>query len=153
MDMKIVPTAIIALANVYNKSQSDRTRGMTEIAKIASDSLDQIFTHLVTQVGGSICKTNETGTNATIPITTPTIRIYNKFYNFPDTKALDQFNEYVGDACNIIGMQLYIHKDVNHATCVVCDLQGKDDFKGVICLLYTSPSPRDRTRSRMPSSA
>ena len=30
------------------------------------------------------------------------------------------------------------------------------DFKGThneICLLYTSPSPRDRTRSRMPSSA
>ena len=26
-----------------------------------------------------------------------------------------------------------------------------EDFK--ICLLYTSPSPRDRTRSRMPSSA
>ena len=25
--------------------------------------------------------------------------------------------------------------------------------KGIICLLYTSPSPRDRTRSRMPSSA
>ena len=26
-------------------------------------------------------------------------------------------------------------------------------FLGLICLLYTSPSPRDRTRSRMPSSA
>ena len=26
-------------------------------------------------------------------------------------------------------------------------------FKSGICLLYTSPSPRDRTRSRMPSSA
>ena len=26
-------------------------------------------------------------------------------------------------------------------------------FLSVICLLYTSPSPRDRTRSRMPSSA
>ena len=25
--------------------------------------------------------------------------------------------------------------------------------KGTSCLLYTSPSPRDRTRSRMPSSA
>ena len=25
--------------------------------------------------------------------------------------------------------------------------------KEYICLLYTSPSPRDRTRSRMPSSA
>ena len=28
---------------------------------------------------------------------------------------------------------------------------GADDIKD--CLLYTSPSPRDRTRSRMPSSA
>ena len=27
------------------------------------------------------------------------------------------------------------------------------DAKGTVCLLYTSPSPRDRTRSRMPSSA
>ena len=31
----------------------------------------------------------------------------------------------------------------------------KNSFKysGMGCLLYTSPSPRDRTRSRMPSSA
>ena len=29
------------------------------------------------------------------------------------------------------------------------DMMGKPD----VCLLYTSPSPRDRTRSRMPSSA
>ena len=28
-----------------------------------------------------------------------------------------------------------------------------DDLEGEFCLLYTSPSPRDRTRSRMPSSA
>ena len=28
-----------------------------------------------------------------------------------------------------------------------------DDVKHWVCLLYTSPSPRDRTRSRMPSSA
>ena len=27
------------------------------------------------------------------------------------------------------------------------------DAQWIICLLYTSPSPRDRTRSRMPSSA
>ena len=26
-------------------------------------------------------------------------------------------------------------------------------FAAAVCLLYTSPSPRDRTRSRMPSSA
>ena len=31
-------------------------------------------------------------------------------------------------------------------------LPGKDGLVH-ICLLYTSPSPRDRTRSRMPSSA
>ena len=29
----------------------------------------------------------------------------------------------------------------------------KTDTPSSICLLYTSPSPRDRTRSRMPSSA
>ena len=27
------------------------------------------------------------------------------------------------------------------------------DIKGLCCLLYTSPSPRDRQKSRMPSSA
>ena len=30
---------------------------------------------------------------------------------------------------------------------------GRDSVSGYTCLLYTSPSPRDRTRSRMPSSA
>ena len=30
---------------------------------------------------------------------------------------------------------------------------GKDEGWVYFCLLYTSPSPRDRTRSRMPSSA
>ena len=34
---------------------------------------------------------------------------------------------------------------------VVCDPDRPEMFK--TCLLYTSPSPRDRTRSRMPSSA
>ena len=30
---------------------------------------------------------------------------------------------------------------------------GRYYAQAIICLLYTSPSPRDRTRSRMPSSA
>mgnify|MGYP003380515207 CR=1 FL=1 len=30
---------------------------------------------------------------------------------------------------------------------------GDEDARRIGCLLYTSPSPRDRTRSRMPSSA
>ena len=33
------------------------------------------------------------------------------------------------------------------------DPYSRSDRLGYICLLYTSPSPRDRTRSRMPSSA
>ena len=33
------------------------------------------------------------------------------------------------------------------------DLNSAGVAKVEICLLYTSPSPRDRTRSRMPSSA
>ena len=32
-------------------------------------------------------------------------------------------------------------------------IENKPGAGGTICLLYTSPSPRDRTRSRMPSSA
>ena len=32
-------------------------------------------------------------------------------------------------------------------------LNASDIDEVLICLLYTSPSPRDRTRSRMPSSA
>ena len=38
---------------------------------------------------------------------------------------------------------------------VTINVSGVDAGAGIItaCLLYTSPSPRDRTRSRMPSSA
>ena len=32
-------------------------------------------------------------------------------------------------------------------------IKAADEFHDKTCLLYTSPSPRDRTRSRMPSSA
>ena len=31
--------------------------------------------------------------------------------------------------------------------------QGNDAYEGLVCLLYTSPSPRDKRQSRMPSSA
>ena len=33
------------------------------------------------------------------------------------------------------------------------DKASEELYEDLICLLYTSPSPRDRTRSRMPSSA
>ena len=45
-----------------------------------------------------------------------------------------------------------------YATAMVDDMgmitvTGEAPGTAMICLLYTSPSPRDRTRSRMPSSA
>ena len=42
----------------------------------------------------------------------------------------------------------YIDLDPNGYFIIKVDLE-----ENKICLLYTSPSPRDRTRSRMPSSA
>ena len=36
---------------------------------------------------------------------------------------------------------------------IVIDEPGATRDRNYACLLYTSPSPRDRTRSRMPSSA
>ena len=36
---------------------------------------------------------------------------------------------------------------------ISCEAYNHGASKIIACLLYTSPSPRDRTRSRMPSSA
>ena len=58
-----------------------------------------------------------------------------------------------------------LEKDRDNAICKWCDTDfvGTDGINGgrytkkeivnIICLLYTSPSPRDRQKSRMPSSA
>ena len=42
---------------------------------------------------------------------------------------------------------------VRDSWCVVLPLIHKYDIMDISCLLYTSPSPRDRQKSRMPSSA
>ena len=63
-------------------------------------------------------------------------------------------------------VQQWCQQDPNARVTTLFDVYGlPSDFPGVtdwnanqpaqkqVCLLYTSPSPRDRTRSRMPSSA
>ena len=67
-------------------------------------------------------------------------------------KALeDQKVEYIfgypGGAVLPIYDELKNHKSIKHI------LARHEQGAGHSCLLYTSPSPRDRTRSRMPSSA
>ena len=59
----------------------------------------------------------------------------------PLTDAL----ETIGDETTDVPLQRTI-------TDMIEDLRNGGTLSGV-CLLYTSPSPRDRTRSRMPSSA
>ena len=49
-----------------------------------------------------------------------------------------------------VGGNSGLNNTVNNAL-KVCTLIERTDIK--VCLLYTSPSPRDRTTSRMPSSA
>ena len=58
-----------------------------------------------------------------------------------------------------MGKSLEVIKDLGNAK-MVCDRYNLDKVVGThaigharICLLYTSPSPRDRQKSRMPSSA
>ena len=45
-------------------------------------------------------------------------------------------------------------REAHHFPLLADHIKGKRDTLNIwCCLLYTSPSPRDRTRSRMPSSA
>ena len=49
--------------------------------------------------------------------------------------------------------ELEVMRDRADNFVVVCSIENVDPMGVHTCLLYTSPSPRDRTRSRMPSSA
>ena len=62
--------------------------------------------------------------------------------------------EYHGDGSNLTGISVGLTTEALVTSGIVTTLNlSKQDHKVTACLLYTSPSPRDRTRSRMPSSA
>ena len=52
----------------------------------------------------------------------------------------------------VIGLTYHSERQYYSASAIEID-GVRDNSKLCSCLLYTSPSPRDRTRSRMPSSA
>ena len=63
---------------------------------------------------------------------------------------------YLGDALKKRVVPLA--EKLNSKATFSCDVEKKEEVVKLFediksCLLYTSPSPRDRTRSRMPSSA
>ena len=60
----------------------------------------------------------------------------------------------VAAGANPMGLKRGIEKAVEAAVEAIAEQAVQvDDSKDKICLLYTSPSPRDRQKSRMPSSA
>ena len=54
---------------------------------------------------------------------------------------------------DVIGVNVLGEHQVDVSNACMRDLTERFDGLDWDCLLYTSPSPRDRTRSRMPSSA
>ena len=63
--------------------------------------------------------------------------------NLPEVRYYDREVEAICDQVDLVREQIKGLPEVKYY----------DEQVDAICLLYTSPSPRDRTRSRMPSSA
>ena len=70
-------------------------------------------------------------------------------YNFRVTKIVKVLDGDTIDVLIDLGFDLYKKERVRIAGVDTPEKRTRDKD----CLLYTSPSPRDRTRSRMPSSA
>ena len=70
--------------------------------------------------------------------------------------ALEGLDRYIGDLLENIQNGLF-QKAVDYRTAHTSETTDIEEFKDILenkgCLLYTSPSPRDATLSRMPSSA
>ena len=52
-----------------------------------------------------------------------------------------------------VGEVLKVDKHPNADKLKVCEVKSNTGILNIVCLLYTSPSPRDISGSRMPSSA
>ena len=78
--------------------------------------------------------------------------IYKSSYDFNFQSVKNKVQDYIRHADEKIQKDnINTHeKDGGVTTVVLCKQDPPHNWD---CLLYTSPSPRDRTRSRMPSSA
>ena len=103
---------------------------------------------------------------ATTPDISFLMKIMSRKYDVPELYNLTAFHrlrDRVSSACGIKKSFSFLYHDENkevnpkhsHQFPTLAPPMGPDChfFRQDTCLLYTSPSPRDRTRSRMPSSA
>ena len=116
---------------------------------IASNTSVSFYNNSATEAGGAIYVTRDTNLDKVIFTFSPC------FYQLLDFTNKD--NWYViklqNNSAKNGGDHIYgecMHCD----TCYAAEAGYNPEYNGIgICLLYTSPSPRDATLSRMPSSA
>ena len=84
-----------------------------------------------------------------IPASFPAIASVARCYNELKTKILSAFPDVFSDTLDSRPMCMQLMKIYLKDNCVPYRVSAPRP----ICLLYTSPSPRDRQKSRMPSSA
>ena len=73
--------------------------------------------------------------------------------NSNEAIELSLIAKYLGYKCILLGSPPYSQPTQEESAQFFLNIAKKVQIPIMICLLYTSPSPRDRTRSRMPSSA
>ena len=79
---------------------------------------------------------------------------YTNLLCIPSSKPFDLFNPDRKSSLKLYINRVFItDKCDNLIPAYLRFVKGIVDTQDIDCLLYTSPSPRDRTRSRMPSSA
>ena len=82
-------------------------------------------------------------------------RVHNSGHWTQDAGCIDQFELHIRAIAGWPLGQIQLKHGVQMTNLIGSDIESLETFvrEPDTCLLYTSPSPRDRTRSRMPSSA
>ena len=117
------------------------------------DKVDAILADL----GWRLEQFESSGKGFSFRLEEPLIMTYGQSEDYPFT-AYEIVNDWAES--NLADI-LYYYGEERHSrriAAAICEARKKEPIKtgkqlADICLLYTSPSPRDRTRSRMPSSA
>ena len=119
-----------------------------EIASDIDDILEQSLEYAYSENWGYLtsCPTNVgTGMRASVMVHLPALNITGNMNKILQTVAHIglTIRGLYGEGTEIVGNIFQISNQIT---------LGRAEEE-IVCLLYTSPSPRDRTRSRMPSSA